>query len=102
MSEEKKFSRREFLKVAGIAGGASAVLAACGQAAEPTAAPEPTKAPEAAAPTEASSEFPALRAMLEGLQGGSAAKHESGRAGSGQDEDNQGWRRLLKKVAGAK
>ena len=52
MSEEKKLSRREFLKVAGIAGGASAVMAACGSTPEPTAAPEPTKAPEAA-PTEA-------------------------------------------------
>jgi multiple sugar transport system substrate-binding protein len=53
MSEEKKLSRRDFLRVAGIAGGAGAVLAACGPAAEPTTAPEPTKAPEAAAPTEA-------------------------------------------------
>jgi multiple sugar transport system substrate-binding protein len=41
------------LKVAGIAGGASAVLAACGSTPEPTSAPEPTEAPEAAAPTEA-------------------------------------------------
>ncbi|HSR30316.1 MAG TPA: twin-arginine translocation signal domain-containing protein, partial [Anaerolineae bacterium] len=47
MSEEKKLSRRHFLKVAGIASGAATVLAACG----PTA--EPTKAPEAAVPTEA-------------------------------------------------
>ncbi len=49
MPEEKKISRRNFLKVAGIASGAATVLAACGQAAEPTAAPEPTKAPEAKA-----------------------------------------------------
>ena len=49
MSEETKISRRNFLKFAGIASGAATVLAACGQAAEPTAAPEPTKAPEAAA-----------------------------------------------------
>ncbi len=47
MSEEKRMSRREFLKVAGMAGGASAVLAACGQTPEPTEAPEtePTEAP---------------------------------------------------------
>jgi multiple sugar transport system substrate-binding protein len=49
MSEEKRMSRREFLKVAGMAGGASAVLAACGQTSEPA---EPTEAPEAE-PTEA-------------------------------------------------
>jgi multiple sugar transport system substrate-binding protein len=43
MSEEKKLSRRDFLRVAGVAGGATVAagaLAACGATAEPTAAPE--------------------------------------------------------------
>jgi multiple sugar transport system substrate-binding protein len=50
MPEEKKYSRRDFLKVAGIAGGDAAILSACGPTAEPPA--PPTEAP-AAAPTEA-------------------------------------------------
>ncbi len=50
MSEEKKLSRRNFLKVAGVASGAAAVLTACGATPEPTAAP--TTAPEVQ-PTEA-------------------------------------------------
>jgi len=62
----------------------------------------PQEASGADAPTEPSSEFPALRAMLEQLQGGPAVTQSSGRSDSGQDEDNQGWRRLLKKVAGVK
>jgi multiple sugar transport system substrate-binding protein len=49
MSEEKKLSRRNFLKVAGVASGAAAVLTACGATPEPAA---PTEAP-AAQPTEA-------------------------------------------------
>jgi multiple sugar transport system substrate-binding protein len=49
MSEETKISRRNFLKFAGIGSAAATVLAACGQAAEPTTAPEPTEAPEAKA-----------------------------------------------------
>ena len=47
MSEENKLSRRDFLRYAGVAGGATAAagaLAACGATPEPTAAP--TKAPE--------------------------------------------------------
>jgi multiple sugar transport system substrate-binding protein len=47
MSEKRKLSRRDFLKVAGVATGAS-VVAACA----PAPAPEPTKAPEVK-PTEA-------------------------------------------------
>ena len=53
MSEENKLSRRDFLRYAGVAGGATAAagaLAACGSTPEPTAAP--TKAPEVK-PTEA-------------------------------------------------
>ena len=47
MSEESKLSRRDFLRIAGVAGGATAAagaLAACGSTPEPTVAP--TKAPE--------------------------------------------------------
>jgi multiple sugar transport system substrate-binding protein len=47
-----KFSRRDFLKVAGLATG-SVVLAACAQQATPTKVPEPTKAPAAGEPTKA-------------------------------------------------
>ena len=46
MSEEKKLSRRDFIKAAGVAGSATVVasaLAACGATPEPTAAP--TEAP---------------------------------------------------------
>jgi maltose-binding protein MalE len=46
MSQEKKLSRRDFLKAAGVAGGATVVtsaLAACGSTPAPTAAP--TQAP---------------------------------------------------------
>jgi multiple sugar transport system substrate-binding protein len=52
MSEEKKISRREFLKVAGVASGAAAVLTACGATDEPEPTKAPTKAPEVK-PTEA-------------------------------------------------
>ena len=48
MSKKKKITRREFLKIGGVAGGAAAVMTACSS---PT--PEPTEAPAAAAPTEA-------------------------------------------------
>jgi multiple sugar transport system substrate-binding protein len=53
MSEENKLSRRDFLRFAGVAGGATAAagaLAACGATPEPTAVP--TTAPEVK-PTEA-------------------------------------------------
>jgi nitrous oxide reductase len=47
MSEEKKITRRNFLRAAGLVGGAAAV-AAC---AAPAPAPAATQAPAAAAPT---------------------------------------------------
>jgi multiple sugar transport system substrate-binding protein len=51
MSNKKKITRREFLKIGGIAGGAAAVMTACSSPTpEPTAAPAATAAP---APTEA-------------------------------------------------
>ena len=49
MSEEKKITRRNFLRAAGLVGGAAAV-AAC---AAPAPAPAPTASPAAAAPTAA-------------------------------------------------
>ena len=54
MSEEKKITRRNFLRAAGLVGGAAAV-AAC---AAPAPAPAPTAAPAAAAPTEAPAAAP--------------------------------------------
>jgi multiple sugar transport system substrate-binding protein len=54
MSEEKKITRRNFLRAAGLVGGAAAV-AAC---AAPAPAPAPTTAPAAAAPTEAPAAAP--------------------------------------------
>jgi len=51
MSNKKKITRREFLKIGGIAGGAAAVMTACSSPTpEPTAVPAATAAP---APTEA-------------------------------------------------
>lgn len=48
--QQGRISRREFLRNATLLGmsfaGASAFLAACGPAAEPTPVPEPTKPPE--------------------------------------------------------
>ncbi len=58
MSEEKKISRRSFLRIGGLVGGAAA-LAACAQ---PAPAPAPTAAPAAAAaPTEAPAAAPAAK-----------------------------------------
>ena len=54
MSEEKKITRRNFLRAAGLVGGAAAV-AAC---AAPAPAPAPAAAPAAAAPTEAPAAAP--------------------------------------------
>ena len=54
MSEEKKITRRNFLRAAGLVGGAAAV-AAC---AAPAPAPAPTAAPAAAAPTTAPAAAP--------------------------------------------
>ena len=54
MSEEKKITRRNFLRAAGLVGGAAAV-AAC---AAPAPAPVPTTAPAAAAPTAAPAAAP--------------------------------------------
>ena len=54
MSEEKKITRRNFLRAAGLVGGAAAV-AAC---AAPAPAPAPTAAPAAAAPTAAPAAAP--------------------------------------------
>ena len=54
MSKKSKITRREFLKIGGIAGGAAAAMTACSSpTAEPTEAPAaaPTEVP-AAAPTE--------------------------------------------------
>ena len=45
VSTEKQFSRRDFIKVVGIAGTAGAVLAACGATPEPTSVPEPKPTP---------------------------------------------------------
>jgi multiple sugar transport system substrate-binding protein len=47
VSKEKQISRRDFIKIAGAAGTAGAVLAACGATPEPTNVPEakPTVAP---------------------------------------------------------
>ncbi len=50
MSEQKKVSRREFLRLAGVTAGTAVVAAACAPAATP--APAPTEAPKAA-PTQA-------------------------------------------------
>jgi multiple sugar transport system substrate-binding protein len=54
MTEEKKITRRNFLRAAGLVGGAAAV-AAC---AAPAPAPAPTAAPAAAAPTAAPAAAP--------------------------------------------
>ncbi len=68
---DKKLSRRNFLKAAGIATGASAVLAACG--AQPTTAPEPTQA--AAAPTQVPAvvsgegKFPGVTVRMHAISG---------------------------------
>jgi len=61
MSEEKKLSRRSFLRIGGLVGGAAA-LAACAQPQAPAApAPAATTAPAAPAPTEKPAEAPAAK-----------------------------------------
>lgn len=52
MSEQKKVSRREFLRLAGVTAGTAVVAAACAPAATPAPAPAATEAPKPA-PTEA-------------------------------------------------
>ncbi len=73
MSEKRKLTRRDFLKAAGIATGASAVLAACGPGApEPTAVPVATQAPAATAvPTVVSGEgkFPGVTVRMHAISG---------------------------------
>jgi multiple sugar transport system substrate-binding protein len=70
MSDGKKINRREFLKVAGLVGGAAAAttIAGCATptaAPQPTPVPEPTKAPEAA-PTAAPTAAPVVGKPFDG------------------------------------
>jgi multiple sugar transport system substrate-binding protein len=70
MSEAKKINRREFLKVAGLVGGAAAAasIAGCAQpspAPQPTPVPQPTQAP-VAAPTAAPTAAPVVGKPFDG------------------------------------
>jgi multiple sugar transport system substrate-binding protein len=75
MSDQKKISRRDFLKVAGVVGGGAvaAAVTACAPAA-PTSAPPPTAAPAAptavpAAPTVVKGGFPGVTVRMLAISG---------------------------------
>lgn len=71
MSEEKKVSRRNFLRIGSLVGGAAA-LAACAPAAQQAPAPAATTAPAAAAPTAAPEAKPAggVTVKIHAISGG--------------------------------
>jgi multiple sugar transport system substrate-binding protein len=107
MSDKRELNRRDFLRLAGLAGG-SAVLAACAPATAPAPAVQPTTAPAAApttAPAAAASKYAGV--TLRGLgQGGTAygpalkkfAEEFGANTGAKVEFDDQPWEQLSPKL----